>query len=153
MRLRRPSMNLWLAALAAMAATACATTSETAPATTPAAPSAAPAAPKPAAPAATAAAAVERPASFAICGACHATKADSPPGIGPNLFNIAGKKAGSADGDFDYSDALKGSGKVWTADNLEAFIRAPATAVPGNKMDFPGSPDAKAIAAYVGSLK
>jgi cytochrome c len=96
---------------------------------------------------------VAQPASFAICGACHATKADSPPGIGPNLFNIAGKKAGSVDGDFDYSDALKASGKMWTPENLEAFIRAPATAVPGNKMDFPGSPDAKAIAAYVGSLK
>lgn len=146
MSLRRPSMNLWLAALAAAAATACATT-----------PATEPAAPKPATPAASTSAATPavRPASFAICAACHSTTADAPPGLGPTLFNIAGKKAGS-DPDYDYSPALKAWGMNWTPENLQAFVASPAKAVPGNKMDYPGVPDpteAKAIADYIATLK
>ena len=95
------------------------------------------------------------PGSFAICAACHETTAGARPSLGPNLLNVGGRKAGSAP-DFDYSDALKASSTVWTADTLQAFILDPAKAIPGNKMDYPGAGDAataKEIADYLMSLK
>jgi cytochrome c len=95
------------------------------------------------------------PADFAVCSACHESTAKAAPSVGPNLFNVGGRKAGTAP-DFDYSDALKNSGITWTSDTLSAFILDPAKAVPGNKMDYGGATDAaaaKALADYLMSLK
>jgi len=95
------------------------------------------------------------PADFAVCSACHESTAKAAPSVGPNLFNVGGRKAGTAP-DFDYSDALKNSGITWTSDTLSAFILDPAKTVPGNKMDYGGAADAaaaKAIADYLMSLK
>ena len=74
--------------------------------------------------------------------------------MGPNLFGVGGRKAGSAP-DFDYSDAMKNSTIVWSAETLSAFVLDPAKTIPGNKMDYGGAPDAnaaKAIADYLMSL-
>jgi cytochrome c len=95
------------------------------------------------------------PADFAVCSACHESTAKAPPSVAPNLFGVAGRKAGSAP-DFDYSDAMKASTIVWSADTLAAFILDPAKTIPGNKMDYGGAPDAKAaqaIADYLMTLK
>ena len=158
MILRRPSATLLLAALSALAVSACATSP--APASAPAkvsTPVAAAPAAKPVAPAAPAATkVVERPAAFAVCAACHGSTANASPGLGPNLFGIGGKPAGSAHPDFDYSDALKKSGKVWNAETLAAFLQDPGKYIPDNNMDYPGVSDAasaKAIAEYTASLK
>lgn len=152
MRLRS-SATFLIAAFAAVAAAGCATSPES---EAPSAPAAA-ATPAPAAPAAPAAstAAVAKPALFAVCSACHGTTADAPPGLGPNLVGVVGKKAGTAHPDFDYSDALKNSGKVWTPETLAAFLQDPAKVIPGNDMDYPGVPDAataKQIADYMATL-
>jgi len=115
-----------------------------------------PAAESPAAPPAAAApAAATPPADFAVCQACHETTPGARPSLGPNLFGIGGRKAGSVP-DFDYSDAMKASTIVWNADTLKAFILDPAKDIPDNKMDYPGAADetsAKAIADYLMSLK
>lgn len=95
------------------------------------------------------------PADFAVCSACHESTPKAGPSVGPNLFNVGGRKAGAAP-DFDYSDALKNSGITWTSDTLSAFILDPAKTVPGNKMDYGGATDAKAakaLADYLMSLK
>jgi cytochrome c len=94
------------------------------------------------------------PADFAVCSACHESTADARPSLGPNLFGIGGRKAGSV-ADYDYSPAMKASGVTWTADTLQAFIVDPNKAVPGNKMDYPGASEAtaKAIADYLMTLK
>jgi cytochrome c len=95
------------------------------------------------------------PADFAVCSACHESTAKAAPSLGPNLFGVGGRKAGSAP-DFDYSDAMKSSTVVWSADTLSAFVLDPAKTIPGNKMDYGGAPDpkaAKAIADYLMSLK
>ena len=95
------------------------------------------------------------PADFAICSACHESTPKAAPSVGPNLFGVGGRKAGTAP-DVDYSDALKNSGITWSADTLAAFILDPAKAVPGNKMDYGGATDAKAakaLADYLMSLK
>ena len=150
MSIFRLSPSIWLAAIAAFAATACATAPTTETPTKPAvssapAPSAAAAAAVPATP----------PAAFGICGACHGTTADAGPKLGPNLFGVAGRKAGTAPG-FDFSDALKKSGLTWTPENLAAFVRDPGKTVPDNSMDYPGNSDAasvKAIVDYMATLK
>jgi cytochrome c len=95
------------------------------------------------------------PAEFAVCGACHESKAGAPPSLGPNLFGVGGRKAGAFP-DFDYSDAMKAWGKTWDADNLKAFLTDPAKTIPGNKMDYGGASSdaaAKAIADYLMTLK
>lgn len=94
------------------------------------------------------------PPLFAVCSACHESSANAGPSVGPNLFGIGGRKAGASPG-FDYSDAMKASTTVWSADTLTAFITDPAKAIPGNKMDYPGNDAAtsKALADYLMTLK
>lgn len=105
-------------------------------------------------PAPAAAPAATPPALFAVCQACHESTAGANASVGPNLWNVGGRKAGSAAG-FDYSPAMKGSPIVWNADTLTAFLTDPAKAIPGNAMDYPGNDaaTAKALADYLMSLK
>jgi cytochrome c len=94
------------------------------------------------------------PPLFAVCQACHESTAKAGPSVGPNLFGVGGRKAGAAP-DYDYSDAMKASTTVWTADTLTAFVTDPAKTIPGNKMDYPGNDAAtsKALADYLMTLK
>jgi len=95
------------------------------------------------------------PADFAVCSACHESTAKAGPSLGPNLFGIGGRKAGSVP-DYDYSPAMKAYGAEWNAETLTAFLLDPAKAVPNNKMDYGGASDAaaaKAIADYLMTLK
>ncbi len=92
---------------------------------------------------------------FARCAICHSNTKGAPAKIGPNLFGIIGRKAGSMP-DFSYSAAMKGSGIIWTTDKLVAYAEHPAVVVPGNRMAFAGitSPaDAQDLVAYLATLK
>ncbi len=92
---------------------------------------------------------------FARCAICHKITKDGGNGIGPNLFGVGGRKAGTAAG-FSYSPAMKNSGITWSEDKLEAYIGDPKGTVPGNKMAFAGlSNHAQAddVAAYLLTLK
>ena len=94
------------------------------------------------------------PPLFAVCQACHESTADAAPSVGPTLFAVGGRKAGTAK-DFDYSDAMKTSTVVWSSDTLTAFITDPNKAIPNNKMDYSGADaaTAKQIADYLMTLK
>jgi cytochrome c len=94
------------------------------------------------------------PPLFAVCQACHESTKDAGPSVGPNLFAIGGRKVGSAK-DFEYSDAMKNSPIIWSADTLTAFITDPNKTIPGNKMDYSGADaaTAKQIADYLMTLK
>lgn len=66
------------------------------------------------------------------CAACHSVE----PGendVGPSLAGVVGRKAGSLAG-FDYSPALKASGKMWTGPQLDQFLAGPQKMVPGTRM-------------------
>ena len=76
---------------------------------------------------------------FARCGLCHSNAKGDGNKIGPNLFGVVGRKAGTAP-QFSYSAAMKSAGFVWTNDKLDAWIKSPPTVVPGNKMMFAGIP-------------
>ncbi len=64
------------------------------------------------------------------CGACHSVDDN---GAGPRHRGVVGRKAASQPG-FDYSDALKRSGIIWTEAELDRWLTNPNVRVPGNKM-------------------
>jgi cytochrome c len=66
------------------------------------------------------------------CRTCHTMK-EGDNRLGPNLYKIIGRKAGSLP-DYNYSTAMKDAGFVWDEEKLEHFIANPDEVVPGNNM-------------------
>ncbi|GAA4775798.1 c-type cytochrome [Novosphingobium ginsenosidimutans] len=92
---------------------------------------------------------------FLQCKACHNVAEKGPHAVGPNLWGVAGAKAGSKPG-FNYSQALTKAGITWTPEQLDTFLARPNGKVPGTKMVFAGiaNPQArKDVIAYLATLK
>ena len=53
--------------------------------------------------------------------------------LGPNLYKIVGRKAGSLP-DYAFSNAMKEADFVWDEEKLDRFIAKPDEVVPGNNM-------------------
>ena len=70
------------------------------------------------------------------CAACHSAVAGKK-GVGPNLFGVFGRLAGSLP-DFHYTAANKDSGLTWDAATLDRYLQAPRTVVPGTTMTYVG---------------
>jgi cytochrome c len=94
------------------------------------------------------------------CGVCHlalknANRNDLATKIGPNLYGVVGRPAGSLKG-FRYSPAMRGSGIVWSVDRLRQYAHAPQNYIPNVRMAFAGlsnPKDAEDVAAYLATLK
>ena len=78
------------------------------------------------------------------CGGCHSVGENARGGFGPQLNGIIGRPAGTT-ADYQYSDAMKNSGVVWTRDKLAAYIEAPKKVVSGTRMIFWGISDPQKI--------
>lgn len=78
------------------------------------------------------------------CGGCHSIGEGARGGFGPELNGIIGRPAGTT-ADYQYSDAMKNSGVVWTRDKLAAYIEAPKKVVSGTRMIFWGISDQEKI--------
>jgi cytochrome c len=101
------------------------------------------------------AAPLPKPPAFAVCGVCHKVADGEKSTIGPNLWGVSGRKAGTLAG-FNYSPAMKSSNITWNRDKLLNFVQAPQKMIPGTKMVYAGQKDPKQAAAivdYVLSLK
>lgn len=88
------------------------------------------------------------------CATCHSFEAGKTK-IGPSLFGVVGRKAGTVP-NFAYSNAMKNSNIVWTADKLDAYLSGPKTLVLGNHMGYAGvsKEDSRAnLIAYLATLK
>jgi len=92
------------------------------------------------------------PATWARCAVCHDNTKGGPNKIGPNLYGVVGKKAGTHAPMFKYSDGLKKSGLTWNAATLDKWIENPRALVPGTMMSFPGLKDPAKRAELVGYL-
>ena len=80
-------------------------------------------------------------AVFARCRSCHTVVANGDNMTGPNLYGVIGRVAGTHAG-FNYSSAVKTAGFTWDDDHIDHWLTNPRTFLPGNKMTFPGLPDA-----------
>lgn len=93
-------------------------------------------------------------ATFKKCAACHTIDKGGANGIGPNLYGIVGDVHDHAAG-FGYSEALLAmKGKVWTWDEMSAWLKSPKTYAPGTKMAFAGiakPEDRAAVMVYLNS--
>ena len=90
------------------------------------------------------------------CALCHSTEKGGDNRLGPNLFGIVGKAAGTAR-NFDYTNAFKTAAKwEWTEDALGGWVTAPGAMVPGTAMGgFQGiaERDREDLLAYLATLK
>jgi cytochrome c len=71
------------------------------------------------------------------CSSCHDHEKDGGHGKGPHLWNVMGRKAAVSEG-FEYSDAMRNSGHVWTFATLNYYLTSSDRAVPGLIMEFRG---------------
>ena len=90
------------------------------------------------------------------CRSCHTTEAGDAKRtkFGPDLAGIVGRQKASVSG-YEYSEALKRLGGIWTTAELNVFIAATLDFVPGSSMDYNGISDAKKradIIAYLVSI-
>lgn len=84
--------------------------------------------------------AAEVPKAAKACTACHSFE-DGKNKLGPSLFGVVGRTPGTAEGFTKYSKAMTEyglAGNVWNAENLDAFLAKPRTAIKGTKMAYPG---------------
>jgi cytochrome c len=79
----------------------------------------------------------------AHCASCHATSTGAPPGPGPNLAGLAGRRV-AGDAAFDYSPALRQAEGHWSAERLALFLQDPEDMLPGLWMGGNGVQDATA---------
>jgi cytochrome c len=91
----------------------------------------------------------------AQCGICHTANKGGPAILGPNLYGVVGRKAGSVAG-YNYSPGMKNAGFAWSDDKLNAYLPGPRAMVAGTKMTYGGLKDSAKLAdlvAYLDTLK
>ena len=74
---------------------------------------------------------------FKKCAACHSIAKGGANKIGPALYNVMGRQAGSLS-DYKYSKGIVAYGKKWTPQEMDGFLENPKGWVKGTKMSYAG---------------
>jgi cytochrome c len=74
---------------------------------------------------------------FKKCSACHLIANGGKNMIGPNLWSVIGRTAGSVS-DYKYSKAMVAYGKEWTFEEMNSYLIKPQAYIKGTKMAFAG---------------
>ena len=74
---------------------------------------------------------------FKKCSACHQIASDGKNMIGPNLWSVIGRTAGSV-GDYKYSKAMIAYAKEWSFEEMNSYLIKPQAYIKGTKMAFAG---------------
>jgi cytochrome c len=74
---------------------------------------------------------------FKKCSACHMIASDGKNMIGPNLWGVIGRTAGSIS-DYKYSKAMVAYAKPWSFEEMNNYLIKPQAYVKGTKMAFAG---------------
>ena len=74
---------------------------------------------------------------FKKCSACHMIAAGGKNMIGPNLWGVIGRTAGSVD-DYKYSKAMIAYAKEWSFEEMNSYLIKPQAYIKGTKMAFAG---------------
>lgn len=102
-----------------------------------------------------ASATVERGESAAkVCTTCHTFDKGGPNKVGPNQWNLVGRKKASEAG-FSYSSALQAKGGEWTYEDIDHMIFKPQAFIRGTKMAYAGMPkeqDRADVIAYLRTM-
>ena len=74
---------------------------------------------------------------FKKCSACHMVASDGKNMIGPNLWGVIGRTAGSV-ADYKYSKAMVAYAKQWNFEEMNGYLIKPQAYIKGTKMAFAG---------------
>jgi len=85
---------------------------------------------------------------FSKCKACHSIAKGGDNKIGPALWNVLGRQAGSIE-NYKYSKAMAAYGKIWSFEEMNGFLIKPKDWIKGTKMSFAGLKNAKDRAALI----
>ena len=92
--------------------------------------------------------AVEGAKVFKKCAACHSIAEGGGNKIGPALWGVLGRPAGTIP-DYKYSKAMAAHGKNWSFEEMNGFLIKPKGWIKGTKMSFAGLKKAKDRAAVI----
>ena len=92
--------------------------------------------------------AVEGAKVFKKCLACHSITEGGANKIGPALWGVLGRPAGSVSG-YKYSKAMAAHGKNWSFEEMNGFLIKPKDWIKGTKMSFAGLKKANDRAAVI----
>jgi cytochrome c len=85
---------------------------------------------------------------FKKCTACHSIAQGGANKIGPALWGVIGRKAGSVS-EYKYSKAMLAHGNKWSFDEMNNFLIKPKDWIKGTKMSFAGLKSANERAAVI----
>ena len=85
---------------------------------------------------------------FKKCAACHSITEGGANKIGPALWGVLGRPAGSVPG-YKYSKAMAAHGKNWSFEEMNGFLIKPKDWIKGTKMSFAGLKKAEDRAAVI----